>query len=141
MALESACTVDQLRDFAAPIEMPPGSSVYIDGQRGIISAESTSRHRIIVNLDAGGSIHPQASEVVPWDAWLDVSMPPVDQDLLDAMAPSPDADRMLHATLRGVRNSHSSATELGNTYHAGRAEAGSEKMKSPIPLKPRVGGA
>lgn len=61
-----------------------------------------------------------------WDARLSATMPAVEHDLLDFPVPAATADRMLHGVLRGVRNSHGSATELGDTYHAGRAEAGSE---------------
>lgn len=116
-----------IRELAKPFEMPPGSSVYIDGQRGTVSHEpSPLSKRIIIDLDAGGSVYARKSDAVPWDGWLDVTMPAVEIDLLDSPVPTDTADRMLHATLRGVRNSHSSAVELGDTYHAGRAAAGSE---------------
>lgn len=125
--LLAALSPTDIRELAKPIDMPPGSSVYTDGQRGTVSDHpSPSPKRIIVDLDAGGSVYARKEDVVPWDAWLDATMPAVEHDLLDSPVPAAAADRMLHATLRGVRNSHSSATELGDTYHAGRAEAGAE---------------
>lgn len=130
LALGSAFSADELRAFAAPIPMPPGTVVYADGQRGTVSAEPTSSRRIVVELDGGGRLYTKASDVVPWDAWLDVAMPAVDEDLLDGPVPSPTADRMLHAQLRIVRNSMDSARDHGDNYHAGRAQAAAEAAAS-----------
>lgn len=115
-----------LRELAKPVEMPPGSQVYIDGKRGTVADEPVPAHRIIVNLETGGSIHTRRTDAVPWDAWLDASMPAVELDLLDSPVPSDVADHMLHKTLRSLRNSNTTATELGDTYHAGRAQACAE---------------
>lgn len=124
-ALKAFAPAD-LRELAKPMEMPPGSQVYIDGKRGTVTDEPGPANRIIVNLDTGGSIHARRTEAVPWDAWLDASMPAVELDLLDSPVPSDVADHMLHKTLRSLRNSNASATELGDTYHAGRAKACAE---------------
>jgi hypothetical protein len=130
LVLDSAFTAAELQEFATPLEIPPGSVVYIDGQRGTVSSQPFPKHRIIVDLDKGGSIHTRASDAVPWDVWLEVSMPAVDQDLLDGPVPSPTADRMLHANLRALRNSLDSAVEQGDPYHAGRAQAAAETAAS-----------
>lgn len=130
LALESSFTADELRAFAAPIAMPPGSRVYVDGQRGTVSTATARKGRIIVDLDAGGTVYTKESEAVPWDAWLEVSMPPPDQDLLDAPVPSPTADRMLHAQLRVLRNSMDASRDHGDPYHAGRAQAAAETAAS-----------
>lgn len=140
LTLGPGFTAEELKAFAAPIAMPPGSAVYIDGQRGTVSHQPTPPHRIIVDLDAGGTVHTRASDAAPWDAWLEVSMPPVDEDLLDAPVPSPTADRMLHAQLRVLRNSVDAAQDHGDTYHAGRAEAAAETAASLLDTRLDSGG-
>jgi hypothetical protein len=62
-----------IQELAKPIEMPPGSSVYIDGQRGTVSPElSPLPKRVIIDLDAGGSVYAKRADAVPWDGWLGV---------------------------------------------------------------------
>lgn len=130
LVLEPAFTAEELQEFAKPLEMPPGSAVYIDGQRGIVSSQPVPKGRIVVDLDQGGSVYTKASDAVPWDGWLEVSMPAVDQELLDEPVPSPTADRMLHTNLRALRNALDSATDQGDPYHAGRAQAAAETAAS-----------
>lgn len=126
VALGTRFSAAELEEFAKPIGMQAGSAVYIAGQRGTVSHFPAPKSRIVVVLDSGGTIHAKAADAAPWDSWLDATMPAVKHDLLDGPVPEATADRMLHGILRGVRNSYSSAEELGDTYHEGRAAAGAE---------------
>lgn len=128
LELGSPERAERLRELAKPLSYPIGSRAMTRGDFGTIVDVPERKGHLTIKLDCSGSIVTKPTNVVPWDAHLDMVMPAAayDPDPHTDEVPAQDADRMLRGSLVAMRNGLDSKHRTGSHYFEGIAAGEAE---------------
>ncbi|ACL42144.1 hypothetical protein Achl_4193 (plasmid) [Pseudarthrobacter chlorophenolicus A6] len=116
--------LQMLKESEDVFAMSPGTRVMTGNEFGTIAEPGKDKNgNVTVNLDGGGSLHLKADRLVPWEAYLDTVMPPVDHnpDPETSTIDQAQADRALRGSFVRMRNALDSTNRTGDTYYQGVA--------------------